>query len=189
MQPGELMSEDDASLALHQWCCAGELAIAGAKKLSEVGASKEHANRVLEPFSKVNMVITATEWGNFFALRLHEHAQVEIRHLAQAIKAAMDASTPRELELGEWHLPFVQPDEMGMDDAPMISAARCARTSYRTHDGKHPNRNADVALAARLESDQHMSPFEHQAAVEGCDEWSGNFSGNWGQLRKDMEGR
>lgn len=188
MQPGELMDTADARAAADTWAGARDAAITAANELALGGAAKEHANRLVEPFSYVNMVITATEWANFYALRLDAHAQIEIRELAQAMRDAMDASTPRELQHGEWHLPLTQPDEAASPDAPMLSAARCARTSYLMHDGTSPTRDADARLAKRLLAEWHMSPFEHQAqALRLQAGLGGNFAGCWAQHRKIIE--
>ena len=68
-----------------------------------------------------------------------------------------------------------------------ISAARCARVSYLTHDGKR-DPQADLTLYERLVSSGHMSPLEHVAMPctgEMENEFCGNFYG-WFQLRKTI---
>jgi thymidylate synthase ThyX len=185
MQPGEVMSENDTASALREWMDARAYSLRHARRLARIGASKEHANRLLEPFAHVNMVITATEWMNFFTLRIDRHAQGEIRDLAIAIRDAMRSSTPRELEHGKWHLPFVDADA---EDGPKLSAARCARTSYLTHDGKAPDAAADLRLAEMLIREGHMSPLEHQALVGPGGFSCRNFGGHWIQQRALEEG-
>lgn len=78
-----------------------------AELLSEHGVHKQIVNRLLEPFSHINVVASATEWSNFFGLRLHKDAQPEMRFLAREMWFAQDTSRPRKLSPGEWHLPFV----------------------------------------------------------------------------------
>ena len=165
----------------------------GASKLAELGLHKQWANRPLEWFSNISVVVTATEWENFYSLRDHEDAQPEIRHLAVLMKEAKDASTPYRLEPGEWHLPYVTDEEDCKDvlDVPeyalqMVSAARCARVSYMTHDGKRPDVKTDLALFDRLAAMRplHASPLEHQATPGDTD--TGNFVG-WTQFRKLWE--
>jgi thymidylate synthase ThyX len=184
MQPGELMNDGDIECAEGNWKIATDNAVFLARMLSDIGASKEHANRLLEPFAHVNMVITATEWMNFFTLRIDRHAQGEIRDLAIAIRDAMRSSTPRDLGRGDWHLPFVDGDTEG---GPKLSAARCARTSYLTHDGKAPDAAADLRLAEMLIREGHMSPLEHQAIVDFSPIMGRNFSGRWSQHRALVE--
>lgn len=157
---------------------------------------QEVAARLLMPFQWCRMILSATEFSNFFALRIDPHAQAEIRVLAEAMRDAMAASTPRRLEVGEWHRPMVDDEdrtwvERGHDDRAvlgipqaqvervlcLISAGRCARTSFLQHDGtRKPERDLD--LGKRLAGDAHWSPLEHQAyALADGDERSGNLVG------------
>ena len=138
---------------------------------------KQHLNRYLLGFSMQDKVITGTEWDNFFNLRLAADAQPEIQEVAQKMKEAMNASTPKMLEPGEWHLPYVEFDVIGreyfddtisqrflcLDEAIKCSAARCARVSYGNHDGSDPDVEKDLKLYDFLVSSGHLSPLEHQA--------------------------
>jgi len=54
-------------------------------------------NRILEPFAWITVIVTATEWANFFTQRTHEDAQPELKHIADMMLAAYRASTPRPL--------------------------------------------------------------------------------------------
>lgn len=165
-----------------------------------LGAHKQIVNRLCEPWAHITVVISATEWSNFFALRRHPDAQPEIHALADAIYAAIRESTPQHLAPGEWHLPYVNE---GKDFAKanrgarklrvdtlevlkMMSAARCARVSYLTHDGNRPTVEQDIALYHRLAGSApiHASPLEHQATPNGSDVFEGNLRG-WHQFRKD----
>lgn len=152
---------------------------------------KQTLNRYLEPFMWHTVVATGTEWDNMFALRIHEDAQDEIRIPVDLLREAMSESAPKALEIGEWHLPFIQPDEAAAaasdpEKWQYVSVGRCARTSYETHDGvRDPDK--DVFLAKeRLLPHGHMSPFEHVASpAEDANSWSGNFRG-WTQFRKGL---
>lgn len=153
---------------------------------------KQTLNRYLEPFMWHTAVISGTDWGNFFALRISEHAQPEIDLIARLIKDAMNASVPVELVSGEWHLPFVtdeekaQINETNIEDWKMISSGRTARVSYETHAGVR-DLEKDINLSSGLIEDGHMSPFEHIATpVEETEERDlGNFRG-WLQMRKEV---
>jgi hypothetical protein len=46
-------------------------AVIHARGLLRLGIHKQVANRLLEPFAHMSTLVTATEWGNFFALRAH----------------------------------------------------------------------------------------------------------------------
>jgi hypothetical protein len=150
------------------------------------------------------VVVTATDWANFYSLRDHEAAAPEIQALAIAMREAMDASNPDVLPFHEWHLPYVTNDEVthyNSYDCCLLSTARCARVSYAPfdNDGK-VDIEADLRLADRLigSSPLHASPAEHQATPDHFlyngstrkDEWEmphlhGNFFG-WKQFRKTL---
>jgi hypothetical protein len=102
------------------------------------------------------------------------------------------ASTPRNLEHGEWHLPYVLTEERMNGYPPYIlskvSAARCARVSYLNHDGKR-DLDKDLELYEKLLSGFHMSPYEHPAQYKTGVEvprngHMSNFGYPWVQLRK-----
>lgn len=170
MQAGLAVSEPDRCRM--SWLGAKNYSVARALELADLDVHKQHANRLLVPFSWITTVITATDWANFFALRCHPAAQPEFQKIACMIRDAMVASTPRRLEHGEWHLPFIRDGdrtEIGTDIETLkrISAARCARVSYLTHEGKRDHQ-ADLALYDRLvgEVPRHSSPLEHVATPD-----------------------
>ena len=68
---------------------------------------KQVPNRLSEPFQMMKVVITGTDFDNFFNLRLHPDADPNICMLAYKMYEAMQESKPIELKAGEWHLPFV----------------------------------------------------------------------------------
>jgi thymidylate synthase ThyX len=127
---------------------------------------KQVANRLLEPFMWHTVIVTATEWDNYWNLRCHPDAQPEIRFTAEAMRTATEASEPAELDWDDWHLPLIRPEDReqatSIDDLIKISAGRCARVSYLTHAGKR-DLEADIQLHDRLLESGHMSPLEHPA--------------------------
>ena len=146
------------------WTSALVTAYHWAKAFANAGYHKQIVNRLLEPFSWVKMVITATEWENFFNLRLDHAAQPEIQQLAHLINDAISLSHPNILLEDEWHLPYVE----DLQEHPIsvqlgASTARCARVSYMNHDNSTPDLEKDIALYTDLKKAGHMSPFEHQA--------------------------
>lgn len=56
------------------WIVARDCAIRSARHLSEKGITKQLCNRLLEPFMYHTVIVTATEWENFFALRCPQYA-------------------------------------------------------------------------------------------------------------------
>jgi Thymidylate synthase complementing protein len=191
MQAKAEISEETKRAARAEWWAAKEAAIAHAKKLNDLGVHKQIVNRVLEPFSYINVVVTATEWDNFFELRLHPDAQPEIRELAYQMRVAMKGSHPKPLVNGEWHLPFIDKVEKvshPIEDLLRFSVARCARVSYLTHDKKAPNPKDDIVLFERLVGSVpiHASPTEHQATPLESTDFCRNFRG-WMQYRELLE--
>ncbi len=205
MQAGDDL--EDQQIPEQIWKAASEEAIRFAEKLADLGVHKQYVNRLVEPFAHITVVVTATEFANFFALRHHSMAQPEIAELAKIMWDQYSTNKPQVLKSGEWHLPFVSQEEIEdhhvhlacmeipgtFENAwlPLIksSVARCARTSYLNHDGSKPNAEADYLLYDRLLKDQpiHASPAEHQAKATMMDHFSGNLFG-WLQFRKTLEG-
>jgi len=183
------------------WLEARDSAIEYARTLNNMGLHKQLVNRLLEPWSHITVVVTATEWDNFFDLRCNPDAQPEIKAVADRMRDLYYANTPSRVEFGGWHLPFIQDEEKhapgnyakkghvkNEGNLVKASTARCARVSYLTHDKKRPDLDLDIVLHDRLFGSKHMSPFEHPAQpLTNPDQWSGNFKG-WVQYRKMLKG-
>lgn len=161
--------------AEEEWLLARDEAVARARRFERAGYHKQIVNRLLEPFSHITVVVTATEWDNFFALRDHPDAEPHIRLLAQRMRAAIDAAPEQILEPGEWHWPFLLPDDWeeiwtrapfgtksAWDLATKLCVARCASTSYKTVEGFDMTLDRAVALHDKLVSStpMHASPLE-----------------------------
>lgn len=185
------------------WRLAGKLMCIVAFLMMKLGLHKQVANRLLEPWQYINVVVTSTEWDNFFALRDHPDAQPEIRELAEAVRCILSANQPKRLKAGDWHLPYaslkdLMLESLGGDEAVIpkltlldrikISVARCARTSYLTFDRKPSKLSADKGLHDKLvlAEPPHMSPTEHQAQALEDDSWVKNFRG-FRQYRSFLE--
>lgn len=154
-------------LAKKLWRIAGIGALSSAYILNKVGVHKQITNRLIENFSYITVIFTTTDLYNFLSLRNHPDAQPEIRELAQRIESAYKSSSPNLLKGGEWHLPLIKDSER--EQYPiytllLISAARCASTSYQTVDGKEMTVNKALEIADKLihSNPIHASPFEHQ---------------------------
>lgn len=191
MQAREELTGEQLEAAKSEWLYARDRAVAHAMRLSATGLHKQIVNRVLEPWMWITVIISATEWENFFALRDHPDAQPEIAHVARMMNEARRASVPRRLLVGEWHTPMVNMDEFSdlLDadiDPCAVSVGRCARVSYLTHDGRR-DLLEDVKLHDRLvgSTPPHMSPFEHVACALDTPARSGNYIG-FRQYRKNF---
>lgn len=192
MQAKEELTGWRRKLAQGIWRWSGRMMCGFVWAGMKVGMHKQTANRLLEPWQFIHVIVTATEWENFFVLRDHPDAQPEIHALAIVMRTAMMQSKPRVLNQGEWHLPYITAAErrdFQPDLLVKLSAARCARVSYLTHDGKAPSLVKDLDLYDRLVGNvpMHASPIEHQATpMTFSKSWSGNFRG-WTQYRKRVE--
>lgn len=205
MQGGEALSGKAHELAVKSWLHARDRAVEWANELSKLEVHKQYANRLLEPFAHITAVCTATDFNNFFALRVHPAAQPEICELATKMYDLYSTSTPTKLQLGMWHLPFItveenqgylkkviyNPDAHAQLSQDLVkkSVARCARVSYLNHEGKNPTAEEDYKLYDRLLGNRpiHASPAEHQAMAHDNEKFrSGNLRG-WVQYRKTLE--
>ncbi len=187
MSASEALTQEQADEARAQWLRARDSAVEHVRNLQKFNVHKQVVNRLLEPFLWHTVILSGTEWDNFFNLRISANAQPEIRVAAERIRDAMNASVPSRVGYDEWHLPLVQEDErhLPIDLLKKISAARCARVSYLTHDGKR-DIEKDVELCERLMSDRHLSPFEHVATPSEDAAFHANFRG-WIQMRAAIE--
>lgn len=181
-----------------EWDELAEITRSYVARWGDEGMHKQHANRPLEWFGWIDVLVTSTYWDNFWALRIDAAAQPELRQLAEAMKEAMDASKPKLLLPGDWHLPYILDSERQekLELLLKLSTARCARLSYRPFDG-NADHEAEIERYNRLVVSQpvHASPAEHQATPDsqkmddaGGREWHnprlhGNFHG-WVQHRK-----
>ena len=201
MQAHEEMDAFQISAAKALWLEARDNALSYARALDGMGLHKQLTNRITEPWAHISVVCTATEWDNFFMLRCHPDAQPEIKALADQMRDLYYSQTPRALDPGQWHLPYIKDEERfapgsynksgklkNVGNLIRASIARCARVSYLTHDKKEPDLALDILLHDRLFDSKHMSPFEHIATPNADPTtWSGNFKG-WIQYRKTLKG-
>lgn len=198
MQSTEDLSRTDAWRSEQAWLDARDAAVAAAHRLLDIGLHKQVANRLLEPFLWVDVVATATDWANYFALRCHDDAQPEHREIAVLMARAYRDSTPVkrpgkqtiQFPSDAWHLPYVtttEREERGIATLQALSAARSARVSYFAHDGTKSSAAEDINLHDKLRDAPHWSPFEHQGRCQdkGVVRRSGNFNG-WDQYRQSL---
>ena len=201
-QPG-MVSEEELSpfkqgAAQAVWASSRMFASFHHKALEMLGVHKQHANRTIEPYVWCDGVISGTDWENFFRQRMHPDAQPEIQALAYAMFDEMCDSQPKQLAVGDYHLPYIKPEDyiflrrfnshqsifQAIKD---ISAARCARVSYGLD--KPFDITADIERGKKLKAANppHYSPYEHVAiAIESAHTTFGNFAG-WQQYRYQLE--
>lgn len=189
MQAATQLTGDKLDFCKTEWLRARNEMIVRAQNLMDNDLHKQIANRILEPWFHIQTLVTATEWGNFFNLRVHKDAQPEIQEVARQALKLMKNSKPKQLKQGDWHLPFNDRDidpKTPFDVRLKIVTARAARTSYLNFDGKI-DISKDIELHDGLLQSRHSSPFEHAAQCMSDNTPSGNFKG-WMQYRKTIVG-
>jgi hypothetical protein len=185
--------------------------IQGPHGLQELGLAKSVVNRLLEPWMHIEVVLSGTEFNNFFALRDDAAAEPHIRELAHMMRELRDKNEPViRKPLGpsvcnnigyvtdsssnflgwthEWHLPFVfDTSRVPTNLLPAIkeSVAHAAWVSYGNIDGKLGFTQEDVdRVYDKLvgSSPIHASPTEHVAVACSAPHRHGNFTG-WASWR------
>lgn len=196
----------DGYSAEEWWKLAGLSAARFAAEFADAGYHKQIANRLLEPYQRMKTVVTATDWNNFFWLRVDPDADPTIYELAKAMKEASDNSIPDPLEPGQWHTPYVdhvygfediedkecavfegycvldeenKPVMLTLEEALAVSASCCAQVSYRV---LNTSKEKALDIYEKLVSGNkvHASPFEHQATPIKETDISGIKLGNPG---------
>jgi hypothetical protein len=187
-----------------EWLYARLDAIKAIEKLEELGLHKQISNRISEPWMRMKTVVSGTEWTNLLWLRDHADAQPEFAELAKCVREEFNQSTPKELKVGEWHLPYVDyeknEDLYDVETALKVSASCCAQVSYRKNDDSVEKAIQIYDRLVGMEP-KHSSPFEHQGTpidkyspgdkwapgvthiTRDGNLWSGNFKG-WIQHRQ-----
>ncbi len=203
MQAKEELAGVTKSVAKYTWAKAAEAAAEFARDLTKCELHKQVVNRILEPFQTMKVVVTATEWNNFWWLRDHPDAQPEIQKLARVMKGEYEYSKPESLDSDMWHLPYVktsikekghnirkqyyfdeQDSEITLDQAIKISCSSCAQVSYRKLDTSLEK--AEDIYKKLVESEPvHASAFEHVAKC--MDTWN-HFDWEDGWTHEDHHG-
>ena len=183
------------------WYSAAAEAANIAEAFQKAGYHKQIINRLLEPFMWTRGLVTATKeaYDAFFDLRIHAAAQPEIKALAEKMLEAITESNPKQLQMGEWHLPYVsERDCLPLETAIKVSISCCAQVSYRKLDtsvekAKKVYDMLNLPIGGTYPTDPpHFSPAEHVARASELltldKEYSGNFNTQYFiQYRKLLE--
>jgi len=201
MQGSDYLNNGEEHKAKTFWLQSLYDAIGHSKLINGLGVTKQTSNRLLEPFMYHTALMSATEWENFFALRAEGAAEINFQKSAFQILDVMNASTPKVLKPGEWHLPFTNLytdilmevnhywrniNNISYNDPTFISkeeadeiilkivTAKCAGVSYVVvgEDGKEePIEKLIERHDKRLVAPGHWSPMEHPAKVMNEEEY------------------
>lgn len=171
MQSGDVLSNQALAECQTIWREARLSALGFARRLAERGLHKSLINRLVEPWMPYTVLVSATSWSNFFALRAHPDAQPEFQLLAYRAANAYLKAPIQKLQWGQWHIPFGDrmPEGLSENQRIKVAVARAARLSYLTHEGEM-DVEKDLELYSRLmERDPlHASPAEHVAMASPC---------------------
>lgn len=205
MLPKEELSDELQAKFLEQWHELSQIVADYVENWAGMGIHKQHANRALEPWLMCEVLVTSTEWQNFFDQRCRD-AQPEMCELACKMREALEKSKPVNRRL---HLPLVTAEEIqgycvknninnGLEmtsdelfDAfqPLFlaSAGRCCRVSYLRTDAESSLEEA-TQRGKMLINLNHWSPLEHQVTtyLNNHSYRSGNFKG-FNQFRQYAE--
>lgn len=197
MQATEEIDAVDAELA---WLKAYHSAVESLESLNDIDLHKQVANRVLEPFQMMKVVLSGTDFDNFWNLRFHHDTLPEFVMLVHKMYTAMQKSTPTKLRAGEWHLPYVEicqsedpkdtyyfvyeTDTTGtetdgymfeirltLEEALQRSTASCASVSYRT-ESLTDKAVANIYNMLVQAKVVHSSPLEHQSTPIEESRWT-----------------
>lgn len=138
--------------------------------LASLGLHKQYTNRWLEMHVTTKVLISSTEWDNFFDLRIDEAAQCDMAEVAVAIKKALAFSHPVSVAYDTWHLPYVghvdgATPKLSLCKSIAVSVSMCAQVSYRSADVT-PAKAMRVCKALLSGKKLHASPFEHVSVCE-----------------------
>jgi thymidylate synthase ThyX len=163
------------------WYSLRNVSILFAKTYEMLGVHKQITNRLLELFTYQKLVVTATDWDNFFWLRNHKDAQPEFKKLAELMLKDYEKIIPEILYEGEWHTPYVDHirdnnnelqyvvngEIVDLETALKISTACCAQISYRNNDNSIEKANKIFTMLnldnSDVDSRAHSVCAEHQA--------------------------
>ena len=156
MQGTEYIADElSIQFARSNWLTARDNAIKGAMSLHSTdngygSVTKQLCNRLLEPFMWHTILLTATEFSNFFELRCPKYfgtfkswkdasnrggatfetlfefrmddsqAEIHIQALAESMWDAKNESTPKKLKSGDWHIPFLDASYYKDDRSPLL---------------------------------------------------------------------
>lgn len=195
MQGNTFFTEEQEKELKIKWLAARDAAVASVQTFLKVDGqsdvTKQIVNRLLEPFLYQEIVLSATDWDNFFAVRNHPDAEFYMQKLAQMILEEYKKSSPKKLRALEWHIPFsdkfdetklkqlCEDKKISVNEAKLhICTARCARVSYGLLDDETKyDYNKDYDLCKSLVESGHWSPLEHCAYAEDNSVYVGNFCG------------
>lgn len=146
-------------------------------------APTETIYRVLSPYELVDVVVSATEWENFYASRLIYESGPYPDILEKVVMEMLRNHLQKDAaEIKEYHIPFDKIIDPFMDTMDKIEAS--AVLCYRGGKPLEPGESYKE-IAKDLVNKRFFSPFEHPAFGLNSQSFVSNFKG-WAQSRKKI---
>lgn len=188
MKSGGGLDAERIGQAEAEWANAYQNARASALELESIGVHRQDANSLLMAFGWINVLVTATSWDNFLTLRVDDAARPEMQKVGWMVGRALQASKPKFMKPGDWHLPFITNQEKEIYNQQTLlkmSVARCGHLTDEADTAKNFTLEQEFARYDRFIKECAWSTFEHQAEAMDRPERSGNFVG-WKQNRQSL---
>lgn len=177
MQGGEL-EESIKEWANIAWLSEFESTVTRVQQLVNLNIHKQNANRLIEPWMHIKIILTGTDFENWFELRDHKDAQPEIQALARKMKNVMEGSKPQYLNPGEWHIPF-------SDD--LFESDELIERTFKVLAASEGWKNLDIR-PSKQDIYDHMIKTILNISVARCARTSYyNFDGSKNDFNKDLE--
>ena len=140
-----------------------------AKKLNNIGVSRQQVGNLLMPFQVIKGIVTFPGYGfdNFIKLRMGHNtgAQHEISELAKLMHNAVQSTTPKQLLANQWHIPYAT-DGLALQQNIEKSVACTAFVSYDSIE-KQRTASKYKQMHDKLEAMEHWSCFQHIHQCQG----------------------
>lgn len=190
MQGHTTADDAKAEKARRAWKFASIYAVEAAEALLALGLHKQDCNRLLQPFSWMQYIVTSRDihLDHWRALRDHPMAEPHFRDITREALRLYDEAVAVDDVL---HAPYVGADERAKHDAgdcALISATRCRRVSlFRVGDTTRSDAYDDIASARDMSNEKpmHATPFEHQVWFDRSIVDFVNLAGNLAAIGHD----
>lgn len=189
--PAAPLRTPKAHAAREAWLRARDEAVGCAETLTDIGAHHTIANRLLEPFLVQRVLLSSTEWRSVLAGQRRQITHdplvlAELTEVMESVKRLLEKSQPEELNLGQWHLPYIRSFELRTLPARQaieVSIARCHYGHDLEADLFNIERDLDhyrqLAYAAR----PVLAPMEHVCTPAAKKEHTIGSLRGWHQYR------
>lgn len=148
--------------------------------------AKQDINPILDPYIRVPIIATSTNWEYFFKLRTNSDVKPEFRRLALIMQDLFNTNIPIETEC---HLPWITQEELNSElinyHLMVLSTARSAWISLNNHNGDGSIETAKSTVDSLIKH-QHGSPLDHACVsnfVFSTNEQNKLYKG-WTEFRK-----